>query len=162
MNPRCFCLGTILAFLATVMSAQTNLYVAADGSAPFKSVEQAIMAVPSGSRENPVIIHIAPGTYRELIYIQREKQFFDLVGENPTNTILSFGLYAGMTNAEDKPIGTFRTPSTTVDSDDFAAENLTFANSAGPVGQALALRVDGDRVCFRHCKFVGWQDTVLL
>ena len=152
---------TSIVFAAT-LPAQTNLFVAADGSAPFKSVQAAIMAVPSGSRENPVVIRIAPGTYKELIYLQREKRFFKLVGENLTNTILSFNLYAGITNAEGKPIGTFKTPSTTIDADDFTAENLTFENSAGPVGQALALRVDGDRAAFRSCRFLGWQDTILL
>jgi pectinesterase len=156
-----------LALLALILpglnlNAQTNLFVAADGSAPFKSVQAAIMAVPSGSNENPVVIHIAPGTYKELIYIQREKRFFKLVGNNPTNTILTFNLYAGITNAEGKPIGTFKTPSTTIDADDFTAENLTFENSAGPVGQALAIRVDGDRAAFRNCRFLGWQDTILL
>ena len=152
----------MMALATTLAAAQTNLYVAADGSAPFKSVQQAIMSVSSGSRETPVIIHLAPGTYHELIYIQREKQFFTLVGENATNTILSYDLYAGITNAEGKPIGTFKTPSTTIDADDFTAENLTFENSAGPVGQALAIRVDGDRASFRHCRFLGWQDTILL
>jgi pectinesterase len=151
-----------LSFLAFKSGAQTNLFVAPDGSAPFKTVQSAIMAVPSGSRENPVIIHIAPGTYKELIYLQREKRFFQLVGDNPTNTILTFNLYAGITNAEGKPIGTFKTPSTTIDADDFTAENLTFENSAGPVGQALAIRVDGDRATFRNCRFLGWQDTILL
>jgi len=144
------------------LRAQTNLCVAADGTAPFKSVQAAIMSVLSGSRENPVVIQIAPGTYHELIYVQREKRFFKLVGADPTNTILSFDLYAGITNAEGKPIGTFKTPSTTIDADDFSAENLTFENSAGPVGQALAIRVDGDRASFRHCRFLGWQDTILL
>ena len=153
--------GTII-FLAFKSVAQTNLYVAQDGSASFKTVQAAIMSVPSGSRANPVIIHMAPGTYKELIYIQREKSFFRLIGENPTNTILSFNLYAGITNAEGKPIGTFKTPSTTIDADDFAAENLTFENSAGPIGQALAIRMDGDRASFRNCRFLGWQDTILL
>src|SRR5436190_9871542 len=151
-----------LLLLALKSAAQTNLFVALDGSKPFKSVQAAIMSVPSGSRENPVIIHIAPGTYKELIYIQREKCFFRLLGDNPTNTILSFNLYAGITNAEGKPIGTFKTPSTTIDADDFTAENLTFENSAGPIGQALAIRVEGDRVVFRNCRFLGWQDTILL
>jgi pectinesterase len=160
-NQRGF-LIVFLLLLAAMAPAQTNLYVAADGSAKFRSVEEAIMAVPSGSRENPVIIHIGPGTYKELIYVQREKSYFKLVGENATNTILSFALYAGITNAEGKPIGTFKTPSTTIDADDFSAENLTFENAAGPVGQALAIRVDGDRASFRDCRFLGWQDTILL
>ena len=151
-----------LTFFTISLQAQTNLFVAADGSAPFTSVHSAIMSVPSGSRENPVVIHVAPGTYKELIYIQREKRFFKLVGDNPTNTILSFNLYASITNAEGKPIGTFKTPATTIDADDFTAENVTFANDAGPVGQALAIRVDGDRASFRNCRFLGWQDTILL
>ena len=151
-----------LCLFAGRLFAQINLTVATDGSAPFTSVEAAIMSVPSGSRENPVIIHIKPGTYKELIYIQREKSFFKLVGENATNTILTFNLYAGITNAEGRPIGTFKTPSTTIDADDFTAENITFENSAGPVGQAVAIRVDGDRAAFRHCRFLGWQDTILL
>ncbi len=151
-----------LLFCAATISAQTNLFVATDGSAQFTTVQSAIMSVPSGSRENPVVIHVAPGTYQELIYIQREKRFFKLVGQNATNTILSFNLYAGITNAEGKPIGTFKTPSTTIDADDFSAENITFENSAGPVGQALAIRVDGDRAMFRNCRFLGWQDTILI
>ncbi|HLX71794.1 MAG TPA: pectinesterase family protein, partial [Verrucomicrobiae bacterium] len=82
-------LGTLL-ILRLNSPAQTNLFVAQDGSAQFKTVQAAIMSVPSASRENPTIIHIAPGTYKELIYVQREKAFFRLIGENLTNTILSF------------------------------------------------------------------------
>jgi pectinesterase len=151
-----------LVFFTGLLKAQTNLTVAADGSAQFKSVQEAIMSVPSGSRTNPVVIHIKPGIYKELIYVQREKCFFKLIGDNATNTILTFHLFAGLTNFDDNPIGTFRTPSTTIDADDFTAENLTFENSAGNIGQALAVRVDGDRAVFRNCRFLGWQDTILL
>ncbi len=147
---------------AAPLRAQTNITVAADGSGQFKTVQAAIMSVPSGSAINPVIIHIKPGVYHELVYVQREKSYFRLIGDNPTNTILAFGLYASMTNLDGKPLGTFKTPSTTIDADNFTAENITFANSAGPVGQALAIRVDGDRAAFRNCRFLGWQDTILI
>ncbi|HTR40437.1 MAG TPA: pectinesterase family protein [Pseudomonadales bacterium] len=146
----------------TPLHAQTNITVAADGSGQFKSVQAAIMSVPSGSATDPVIIHIKPGVYHELVYVQREKAYFRLIGDNPTNTILTFGLYASMTNLDGKPLGTFKTPSATIDADNFTAENITFANSAGPVGQALAIRVDGDRAAFRNCRFLGWQDTILI
>ena len=149
-------------FPSLALKAQTNLFVATDGSAPFKSVQEAVMSVPSGSSTNPVIIHIKPGVYKELVSIQREKRFFHLVGENATNTVLTFNLFAGLTNFDGKPIGTFRTPSAMIDADDFTAENLTFENSAGNTGQALAIRVDGDRAVFRNCRFLGWQDTILL
>jgi pectinesterase len=144
------------------LSAQTRLEVAADGSAKFKTVQDAIMAVPAGSATNPVVIHIKPGTYKELIYIQREKRFFKLIGDDAEKTILTYDLNANMPGPNGKPIGTFKTPSTTIDADDFTAENITFENSAGPVGQALAIRVDGDREEFRNCRFLGWQDTILL
>ena len=120
------------------------------------------MSVPIGSRTNPVVIHIKPGVYKELLYIQREKRFFKLLGDDAVATVLTFDLHANLTSFDGKTIGTFRTPSTTIDADDFTAENLTFENSAGPKGQALAIRVDGDRAVFRHCRFLGWQDTVFI
>jgi pectinesterase len=151
-----------LVFAACRLHAETNLTVAADGSGQFATVQQAIMSVPAGAATNPVNIHLKAGKYRELIYVQREKRFFHLIGDDPTNTVLTYNLNANLTGPDGKPMGTFHTPSTTIDADDFTAENLTFENSAGPVGQALAIRVDGDRAVFRHCRFLGWQDTILL
>jgi pectinesterase len=66
-----------------------------------------------------------------------------------------------MTGPDGLKIGTFRTPTVYIDADDFTCENLTFENSAGKVGQALAIRVDGDHDVFRNCRFLGWQDTIL-
>lgn len=142
--------------------AQTTVTVAADGSGQFTKVQDAIMSVPNGTADNPVFIRIKSGTYKELIYIQREKRFFHLVGDDAKTTILTYDLHANLPGSDGKPIGTFRTPSVTIDADDFTAENLTFANSAGPVGQALAIRVDGDRAKFRNCRFLGHQDTILV
>jgi pectinesterase len=156
-------LAGVLILIGASASAQTNLYVSADGSNQFKTVQEAINAVPQDtSLTNPCIIHIKAGTYKELIQAQREKRFVRLVGENAEATVLTYNLNAKMPGLDGKPIGTFRTPSTIIDADDFTAENLTFENSAGPVGQALAIRVDGDRVVFRNCRFLGWQDTILL
>ncbi|MFL6337350.1 MAG: pectinesterase family protein [Pyrinomonadaceae bacterium] len=142
--------------------APVELVVAADGSAKYRTVQEAVMAVPAGTAESPVVIRIRPGTYKELVYVQREKRFFKLVGEDAAKTVITYDLNANIKGVDGKPIGTFRTPSVQIDADDFAAENITFENSAGPVGQALAVRVDGDRVVFRNCRFLGWQDTVLL
>jgi len=151
------------AFQSRSDSLRANAVVAADGSGDFRTVQDAINAVPQNtSASNRWVIFIKAGTYRELIYVQREKRFVTLVGEDPARTVLTYNLNANMTGADGKPIGTFRTPSTVIDADDFTAENLTFENGAGPVGQALALRVDGDRVVFRNCRFLGWQDTIFL
>jgi pectinesterase len=143
-------------------ASPVELTVAADGSAKYKTVQEAVMAVPAGTAESPVVIRVKPGTYKELVYIQREKRFFRLIGEDASKTVITFDLNANLKGLDGKPIGTFRTPSVQIDADDFAAENITFENSAGPVGQALAIRVDGDRAVFRNCRFLGWQDTMLL
>ena len=148
---------------AIEISAQTSLVVAADGSGQFKTIQEAINAVPQTTTPaTPAIIHVKPGVYKELIYVQHEKRFVHLVGEDAEKTVLTYDLNANMIGKDGKIIGTFRTPSTVVDADDFTAENITFENSAGPVGQALAIRVDGDRIVFRKCRFLGWQDTILI
>ncbi len=142
---------------------KADAIVAADGSGQYKTVQEAINAVPQTTNSSHHwVIRIKPGKYRELIYVQREKRYVHLVGENPDNTIITYDLNANIVGNDGKPIGTFRTPTVLIDADNFTAENITFENSAGPVGQALAIRVDGDRVAFRNCRFLGWQDTVLI
>src|ERR1019366_7974523 len=42
----------------------------------------------------------------------------------------------------------------------FYATNISFQNSAGPVGQALAINIGGDKAVFNNCNFLGRQDTV--
>jgi pectinesterase len=137
--------------------------VALDGSGQFASVQEAINAVPiqRGATDPAWVIHVKRGTYQERIYVQRERGNICLEGEDAAETVITFNLNAGTPGPDGKPMGTFRTATMQIDADGFTATNLTFANSSGPVGQALALRVDGDRVAFRKCRFLGWQDTVL-
>lgn len=140
-----------------------DVIVAADGTGQFKSVQEAIMAAPhTPALTNRWTILLKPGTYRELVYVQRERGWIRLVGIDPEKTRITFDLHANIVGPDGKPIGTFRTPTVTIDGDNFVAENITFENTAGPVGQALAVRIDADRVVFRNCRFIGWQDTLFL
>ncbi|MBS1788827.1 MAG: alpha/beta fold hydrolase [Acidobacteria bacterium] len=138
--------------------------VAPNGDGQFKSIHDAIMAAPPNlpSSTRPWVIAVKTGIYKELIYVQQERRWIKLVGEDATKTIITFNLNANLIGLDGKPIGTFRTPTVQLDGDGFSAENITFENSAGPVGQALALRVDADKVKFKNCRFLGWQDTILL
>jgi len=65
-----------------VARAATTIVVAADGSGDFKSLQEAIMKFPDGRADKPGHHSDQPGTYKEPIYIQREKRFFHLVGED--------------------------------------------------------------------------------
>src|SRR5215470_3647431 len=138
------CLSCLAAIMCAVTSLAADATVAPNGGGQFKSVQDAIMAAPQGlpSPDRPWVIHIKPGVYKELIYMQRERRYIKLEGEDPARTIITYNLHATMTGLDGKPIGTFRTPTVQIDADGISAENITFENSAGPVGQALALRVD--------------------
>lgn len=136
--------------------------VAQDGSGHFTTLQAAMAKIGMGSAENPATIYVRAGVYRERVYAQREKRYVRLVGEDPETTVLVYGLHANMTGLDGEKIGTFRTPTLYLDADDFTVENLTLQNDAGPVGQALAVAVHGDRVVFRNCRFLGHQDTVFL
>src|SRR5947199_8731799 len=97
-----FVLGAMAFCVAntTPSFGQTTLTVAADGSGQFKTVQEAINAVPQTTRfDNPAIIHIKPGIYKELIYTQHEKRFVHLVGEDPEKTVLTSSHSANMNTA---------------------------------------------------------------
>ncbi len=163
--------------LATALFAQPapkpDVIVAADGTGQYKSLQEAISAAPM--KTDPAtprwIIFVKAGTYNERIYVQRERGNIHVIGEDAERTIIAYNLYANLPGPDGKPIGTFRTPTVQVDGDGMIWENITLANTVGepgprpdgpPVGQALALRADGDRLVFRHCRFLGWQDTILV
>jgi len=151
---------------ASVVAAQLkpDAIVAADGTGQFTTVQEAISAAPmrTDPATPPWTILVKPGTYHERVYVQRERGNIHVIGEDPATTLVTYDLNANLRGPDGKPIGTFRTPTVQIDGDGMVWENITVANSAGPVGQALALRVDGDRVVFRHCRFLGWQDTILV
>lgn len=140
--------------------------VAADGSGDYTSLQTAIEKAPmrTGRHDPHWVIAVRPGIYRERIYVQRERGRILVRGEDATTTIVTFDLHAKLPDPADatKTLGTFRTPTVQIDGDGMIWENMTLANTAGPVSQALALRADGDRLVFRRCRFLGWQDTVLL
>ena len=145
-------------------SVKADTIVALDGSGQYKSVQDAISSAPM--RTDPAaprwVILVKAGTYNERIYVQRERGNIHVIGEDRAKTVIAYNLNANLPGPDGKPIGTFRTPTVQIDGDGMLWENLTLANTAGPVGQALALRADGDRLEFRQVSFLGWQDTILV
>lgn len=65
------------------------LRVAADGSGDFRTVQEAIDAVPLSNRVRTVI-QVAPGFYREAVYVPKTKNFITLAASQPETTILSW------------------------------------------------------------------------
>jgi pectinesterase len=137
----------------------SQITVAADGSGMFKTVQDAVDAIPAYPHQT-YEIHFLPGTYKQQVTVPRIKPHIRFWGDDPATTLLTFDLGAPMRGPDGKPLGTFGTPSVRILGDDFAAKNITFQNTFGPHGQALAIEIAGDRVAFDNCRFLGWQDTM--
>lgn len=150
----------VLPFLvSSALGAGRTITVAADGSGDFKTVTEAVDAVPANNTDW-VVVHIKPGTYKEKLRIPHNKSHVIFRGDDATKTVLTYDQTARTPGPDGKPVGTTGSTSVRIDADDFVAENITFENSAGDKGQAVALKTTGDRQAFRHCRMIGWQDTL--
>lgn len=131
--------------------------VSEDGSGTHTTIQAAIASAREDS-EKPYLILIKPGTYQGQFIVAETKKNVRFIGEELEKTILTYGLNVRETNAETDM--RFTGTGTIVLGEGFQAENITFQNTSGDHGQALALRVDGDRAVFNHCRILGWQDTL--
>ena len=134
--------------------------VYADGSGTQTNLQAAINAAPDNGT-NVFSILIKPGIYQGQFILPKGKNHLKFVGEETTNTILTGSLNQNESPSPDgRPV--YNNASTVILGDDFHAENITFQNTSGDHGQALALRADGDREIFNNCRLLGWQDTLLV
>lgn len=143
--------------------AQTKrIIVAKDGSGNYTTVQAALDAVQPGNTK-PVSIFIKKGLYKEVIIVDARKNFITLTGEDKDNTILSFDNHAGTKLPNGDTLNTWTCASFFIYGNDFHAEDLTFENNAGfTAGQAVAVRTEGNRVSFKNCRIVGFQDVLFL
>ncbi|MFB6344008.1 pectinesterase family protein [Saccharicrinis sp. FJH62] len=149
-----------LFFLIRIVSAvDYDFTVDKNGSGDFVSVQEAINAVPD-FRKNRTLILIKKGIYKEKLVLPASKANITFIGEDRDNTILTYDDFAQKKNRFGEEVGTTGSTSFYIFGDGFRAENITFQNSAGQVGQAVAVRIDGDKVAFKNCRFLGNQDTL--
>ncbi|MGN6419855.1 MAG: pectinesterase family protein [Pseudobacter sp.] len=155
-------LGAIILLMAQIAAAQKKLVVATDGSGKYRSVQAALDAVPSHNKEK-TIIYVKNGIYKERIVVDASKSNITLRGEDKQKTILTFDNHAGTRLENGDTLNTWTCASFFVYADDFTAENISFQNNAGfNAGQAVALRVEGNRAAFRNCRMLGFQDVLFL
>lgn len=149
-------------FSAQLFFAQTSnpekykyqFVVAKDGSGEFKYIQDAIDAMRKFPLA-PITLYIKNGVYNEKIELSANNTDVTFIGESIDKTIITYNDYSGRGK-----MGTFDSYTAKISGNRFRAENITFANSAGRVGQAVALYVDADKAVFKNCKFLGNQDTI--
>lgn len=160
MNKRLLAILGLLCAVLVVKAADKDydFIVAPDGSGDFTTVQAAINAVPDYRKAGPTRILIRKGVYKEKITIPGNKENVHLTGEN--GVVLTNDGYAAKPNRFGENMGTSGSGSIYIFGAGFEAENITFENSSGPVGQAVACHVAADRAVFRRCRFLGFQDTL--
>lgn len=135
-----------------------DLVVAQDGSGDFFTVQEAINAVPDYRKNARTTILIKEGSYKEKVIIQASKNAVSLIGQGEVK--ITYDDYASKPNIFGENKGTSGSSSCYIYAPDFYAENITFENTSGPVGQAVACFVSADRAYFKKCRFLGFQDTL--
>jgi len=148
-----------LLYFGNLFGNDFDFVVAKDGTGNYATVQEAINAVPD-FRKNRTTIFIKKGVYKEKLTLPASKTNVSFIGEDIENTILTFDDFASKTNRFGEEIGTTGSTSFYIFAEGFTAENITFENASGPVGQAVAVRIDGDMVAFKNCRFLGFQDTL--
>jgi len=143
----------VLLFAGCILAADREVTVGPKGQ--YSTVQAAVDAVPPRT-----VIHILPGVYKERVVVPYAKPFLTFRGDDPLTTVITNNSHAGLPGPKG-PINTFATPTVFIQANDFTAQGLTFENSAGNQGQAVALTIMGDRGIFRNCRFLGYQDTLL-
>ncbi|MFF5538246.1 pectinesterase family protein [Streptomyces cinerochromogenes] len=142
-----------------------TLYVDPYGRGDFTTVRAAVTAATGSGRT----LVIAPGRYRETVAVDAGRTEMTWIGasENPRDVVIVYDNAAGTPKPGGGTYGTTGSATTTVQADGFTARWITFANDwlradhpdiSGT--QAVALKAQGDRSAFLHCRFLGHQDTL--
>jgi polygalacturonase len=141
----------------TIPPEDETLYVAADGTGDFYSIQRALDAAPKSG----ALVLVAPGTYREVLTIDKPNIRLRSASPDASKTVVVNDRSSGTAG------GTLHSATVNVSADNFFAENITFQNDFNathpqlPAGsQALALLVKGDRAIFHNVHLLGNQDTV--
>lgn len=151
--------------LVAAEGAKVRYIVSQDGTGDYSSIREAVESIPLKNKRR-VTLEIRPGTYREKIVIPKSMAFVTLLGSPDDPPLLTGNDTAATRGRDGKALNTFHSATVAVNSNYFIAANIRFENTAPYPdlgqngGQAVALRISGDRAAFYNCSFYGTQDTL--
>lgn len=105
-------------------------------------------------------VTLLPGVYRQKIITRHNHLVIE--GTSANDVVIVSSDHAGQRGSDGLKMITFATSTLCILGDDTILGNLTVRNDAGPVGQAIALSLYGDRTVVRHCRLMSHQDTVFV
>ena len=147
------------AITATKTTSEDKSYmvVAQDGSGDYTNIQEAINNAKAFPYEK-ITVFIKEGIYNEKVKIHEWNTNIHLIGESKEKTIIRYDDAFNKVSLGRN--STFYTYTLLVEANDIVLKNLTIENSAGEVGQAVALSVFSNRVVVENCNILGNQDTL--
>ncbi|QOW10425.1 pectin esterase [Kaistella flava (ex Peng et al. 2021)] len=136
-----------------------SFIVSKEGKGDFVTIQDAINNTKAFPDQR-ITIFIKNGIYKEKVKLHEWNSNLSLVGESKDSTIITFDDYFKKVDLGRN--STFFTPTLLVEGNDAILKNLTIENSAGDIGQAIALSINANRVSVLNCKILGNQDTLYL
>ncbi|XP_004303759.1 PREDICTED: pectinesterase 3 [Fragaria vesca subsp. vesca] len=131
-----------------------HVTVAQDGTGDFKTIQEAVNAVPKKNLTR-FVIYVKQGTYLENVIMDKNKWNVMMYGDGKAKTIVS-----GKLNFVDGT-ATFNTATFAVAGKGFIAKDMGFINTAGAAKhQAVAFRSGSDQSVYYRCSFDAFQDTL--
>ncbi|CAL5001813.1 unnamed protein product [Urochloa decumbens] len=131
-----------------------DVVVAKDGSGKFKTINDALKAMPV-KYTGRYLIYVKAGVYEEYVTITRAMENVTMYGDGAMKTIIT-----GSRNFADG-LTTYKTATFNAQGDGFIGIALGFRNTAGAAKhQAVALLVQSDRSIFLNCRMDAYQDTL--
>ena len=133
-----------------------DFVVAQDGSGNGTTIQSAFNAVPLNNA-TPFLIFIKNGIYNEYPSLAATKDNVSIIGQSRDAVIITGSHYSGLGSYTTSTCQTVEILAKNV-----YCENITIQNTAGlNAGQAVALKVYGDKAVFKNIKLFGYQDTHL-
>ncbi|XP_052165759.1 putative pectinesterase/pectinesterase inhibitor 45 [Oryza glaberrima] len=131
-----------------------HVVVAKDGSGKFKTINDALAAMPK-KYTGRYVIYVKEGVYEEYVTITKKMANVTMYGDGSKKTIIT-----GNRNFVDG-LTTYKTATFNAQGDGFMGVALGFRNTAGAAKhQAVALLVQSDKSIFLNCRMEGHQDTL--
>jgi pectin methylesterase-like acyl-CoA thioesterase len=153
------------------------------GGGDFCTVQGAVDFVPENREDSAheVRIDVAPGTYREIVYVPQTKPHLTVTGSGAGETVIGYpnnSVLNGDAAMSDVPARQSYCPRRVlpqpdrfncwraafgVDADDFTLRDATIHNTTPDGGsQAEAFRGNGDRIVLERVRVLSYQDSLRL
>ena len=175
----CYLNAITIDYMSDDTTVEHTVTVGAGGQYDYTSIQAALDANESSAAE-PLMLLIAPGTYREKITVDKPWVSFQPMYQDGGEVRIEAGYYSSNTFNEDGSyapqdeydVGTDQsgTVLVTASATGFSAVGITFVNTynltdhtqPGEQTPAVAFSSAADKIYLSDCRFLGRQDTLYL